>query len=86
MDLIIEFAIETAMRRSEIFNLQHANIDFREKVAHLIITKNGEQRDVPLSKKAILTIERQPKNEVDRVFGSWRHIDAVTNNFRIVAG
>lgn len=44
------FAIETAMRRGEILALTKANVF--EKHVHLPKTKNGEARDVPLTKKA----------------------------------
>ena len=41
--------IETAMRPTEIFSLEPAQIDFAADVAHLEQTKNGDSRDVPLS-------------------------------------
>lgn len=44
------FAIETAMRRGEILSIRRANI-FKDHI-HLADTKNGEERDVPLTKKA----------------------------------
>lgn len=47
------FALETAMRAGEIVNLQRQNVFISERYVHLEMTKNGEQRDVPLSKKAI---------------------------------
>lgn len=44
------FAIETAMRRGEILGL--TKTDIFEKHVHLPKTKNGEARDVPLTKRA----------------------------------
>ena len=44
------FALETAMRRGEILALTKDNIF--EKHVHLPVTKNGDARDVPLTKQA----------------------------------
>lgn len=49
---IIVLALETAMRQGEILSLQWEHIDFSRRVAHLVDTKNGESRDVPLSMSA----------------------------------
>ena len=46
---IINIAIETAMRRSEILALEWDHIDWQRKCALLPITKNGRSRWVPLS-------------------------------------
>lgn len=45
-------ALETAMRKGEILSLRWADIDFDARYAHLDMTKNGDERDVPLSKSA----------------------------------
>ena len=47
---IIEFAIETGMRRSEILKLKWENID--NGIASLYDTKNGEDRYIPLTRHA----------------------------------
>lgn len=46
-------ALETAMRKGEILSLRWADIDFDGRYAHLDMTKNGDERDVPLSKAAM---------------------------------
>lgn len=46
-------ALETAMRKGEILSLRWADIDFGARSAHLDITKNGDERDVPLSQAAL---------------------------------
>lgn len=46
-------ALETAMRKGEILSLRWADIDFEERHAHLDMTKNGDERYVPLSKAAM---------------------------------
>lgn len=50
---VVLFAIETAMRQSEILSLAWSDIDLAERVALLKDTKNGEKREVPLSSAAI---------------------------------
>ena len=58
---IIEFAIETAMRRSEILSLRWENIDREYTMATLRDTKNGLKREVPLTKKAKQVIRSLPE-------------------------
>ena len=48
--LIIEFARETGMRRSEILKLKWT--DFKDGLDCLKDTKNGDERTIPLTKKA----------------------------------
>ena len=50
---IIEFAYITAMRFGEITKLEVTDIDFQNKLAKLRDTKNGEDRIVPLTDRAI---------------------------------
>ena len=57
--LIIVFAIETGMRRSEILGLEWHQVDFNRQTALLPITKNGSTREVPLSHKALDVLRRQ---------------------------
>lgn len=51
-----QMAIETAMRQGEVLGLTWANI--RGRVAHLPKTKNGDARDVPLSSRAMVLLEK----------------------------
>lgn len=55
------FAIETAMRAGEICSLTPEDVDTRHKVAHLKKTKNGDERDVPLTDRAIVLLQSLPK-------------------------
>jgi integrase len=59
---LVEFAVETAMRRGELLSLRWSDIDFSERVAHLQVTKNGESRDVPLSSRAINVLQALPRS------------------------
>lgn len=49
MHAVIIIALETGMRQGEILALRWEHIDLRGRIAHLPETKNGTQRDVPLS-------------------------------------
>lgn len=50
---VIDIAIETAMRRSEILGLEWSHIDWEKSKALLPLTKNGRARWVPLSDLAL---------------------------------
>jgi integrase len=50
--------IETAMRKGEMLSLEREQVNGR--IAHLLKTKNGDERDVPLSKAALAIIDRLP--------------------------
>lgn len=49
---LIILAIETGMRRGELLDLRWEHVDATLRVAHLPLTKNGDSRDVPLSRRA----------------------------------
>ena len=61
------FAIETAMRAGEIIGMTWNDVNVDVRVAKLRDTKNGFDRDVPLSREAIRILEQLPKS--DPVFG-----------------
>jgi integrase len=67
---IIILAIETAMRRGELLQLRWEHVDLKLSVAHLPLTKNGDSRDVPLSRRAVQTLQelRAEGIEQDCVF------------------
>jgi integrase len=58
---IVQFAIETAMRRSEICGLRWENVDLSGRVAMLPDTKNGTFRRVPLSSVAVSVLTSFPR-------------------------
>jgi len=80
LPVIIELAVETAMRRSELVMLRKDQI--RGKVAFLEDTKNGERRSVPLSKRAVELLEGLP-TPIDG--GRFFHLklDSVSNYFAL---
>ena len=63
----IEFAIETAMRRSELLAIKWTDVCLEIGFAKLHDTKNGESRTVPLTARA-RCILRALKNNTDYVF------------------
>ncbi|WP_375786302.1 tyrosine-type recombinase/integrase [Bradyrhizobium sp. Pha-3] len=67
---LIVLAIETGMRRGELLELRWEHVDLKRGVAHLPLTKNGDSRDVPLSRRAIETLHqvRAGGPKMDRVF------------------
>ncbi|WP_198046120.1 site-specific integrase [Cupriavidus taiwanensis] len=50
---ILDLALETAMRRSEILGLEWERISFEQRSIQLVETKNGTPRGVPLSRRAM---------------------------------
>ena len=80
LPVIIELAVETAMRRSELVMLRRDQI--RGRVALLEDTKNGERRSVPLSSRAAELLEGLP-TPIDG--GRFFHLklDSVSNYFAL---
>ena len=64
---IIICALQTGMRRGEIFNLKWANIDFDYEYIELLETKSGKSRKVPISSKLMKVLE-EVKNSTEYVF------------------
>jgi integrase len=65
---LAEFAIETAMRKSEILSLTWKNVSLSRRVAQLVTSKNGEARTVPLSLRAVALLTALPKTQDGPVF------------------
>lgn len=65
---IIQFAIQTGMRRGELMGLTWADIDLPNRKAYLHSTKNGEPRQVPLTKKAIAILDELKTIGTNEVF------------------
>lgn len=76
---IIRLLTETAMRRGELSKLRWENIDLKDRIAHLLDTKNGEDRTVPLSSRAMAALQALPRRIDGRVFGM--SPDAITRAF-----
>jgi len=50
---VVRFAVATGLRRGEILSLKWRNIDLKNRVCFLPMTKNGHPRQAPLSSSAI---------------------------------
>ena len=71
---IVEFAINTCMRQGEIFNLKWEDVDFNTGLIHLLKTKTGEKREIPMNEsvKSILARVKRPTGAV-YVFSSFNN-------------
>lgn len=63
---IVQFSIETGMRKSEPFRLEWTDVDLKRRVALLRETKNGKPRAVPLSSSAVKILTQD--DEAENVF------------------
>ena len=70
MGLAVELAIETAMRLGEIMSIKWQNVYTSERYVHLIDTKNGDERRVPLSTRAVALLKaaKEVRGEGEKVF------------------
>ncbi|MCB5206700.1 site-specific integrase [Methylovorus mays] len=59
---VVRFALETAMRQSEILRLEWSDINIQKSTARARDTKNGDDRFIPLSSKAIALLAEQPRS------------------------
>ena len=78
---VVRLALETAMRRGEIASIRWRDVDLNNRIVHLYETKNGEDRDVPLSPIAVGIFKSLSKvRRIDGlVFGI--RADAITKAF-----
>ena len=61
-------AIETGMRRSELLNIEWQSININNSLCRVLYTKNGEERIIPLSTKAIDVLKQLPRAIKGKVF------------------
>ena len=76
---IVQFALETAMRRSEIAGMTWDRVDLKKKTVSLHDTKNGEKRIVPLSPEAVRILSGIPRRLDGEVWGM--EPDSITQAF-----
>lgn len=67
---VVTFALETAMRRSEVLGIRWPDVDFERGFVRLALTKNGQGRIVPLTAHALalLVRRREAAGDEPRVF------------------
>ena len=82
---IVEFAINTGMRQGEIFNLKWEDVDYNTGLIHLLKTKSGNKREVPMNEnvKNVLARVKRPQDAV-YVFSSYHNkpFDNVKRSFK----
>lgn len=80
---LVILALETAMRLGELLALEWKHIDLNKQTAYLPMTKNGEARVVPLSRRAVETLRFIPRYiQSLRVFWVWAKADSFENVWR----
>ena len=65
---LVIVAIETAMRRGELIGLERKYLKIDNRTAYLPMTKNGDSRTIPLSTRAIATLNKIPIHISVKVF------------------
>lgn len=65
---LYEFSVETACRQGEALKLNWADVDLSRRFAVFRGTKNGEDRVIPLSSKAISVLRSLPRDLKGNVF------------------
>jgi len=64
---LVVTALQTGMRKGEILNMQWRNIDFNNRIIHILDTKSCDSREVPISDKLNNLLQTLPK-EAEYVF------------------
>ncbi len=65
---IIQIALRTAMRKSEVLNMRWEDISLEAHTLHITRSKNGHSRTIPLSDKTIRLFKRLSPKENGDVF------------------
>ena len=76
---LVRFALETAMRRSEIAGMTWDRVDLKKRTVVIPETKNGERRIVPLSTEAVRILSSLPRKIDGEVWGM--EPDSITQAF-----
>ena len=75
---IMQLAIETAMRAGEMLRISWKDVEFDARLVKLYKTKNGDDRDVPLSSRAVALLEKLQPARPDptaRIFPDYARSD-----------
>jgi len=59
---LVQLALETGMRQSEILGIEWDDVDLKRKFVRLPDTKSGDPRDVPLSPVALDVLQAMPRS------------------------
>ena len=66
--MVHRFSIETAIRQGELLKIRYDHINWNKRLLTLYDTKNGEDRNIPLSQKAFLILSSLPRQFDRRMF------------------
>ncbi|MHB8414611.1 MAG: site-specific integrase [Acidiferrobacteraceae bacterium] len=83
---LVALALETGMRRSELLALRWAHTDLRKKTVRLLDSKNGEDRGVPLSSRALTVLRTLPRSTKRSSSLSWPTRPAEQSRRCVAAG
>ena len=61
LKLIVKLALKTGMRRNEILTLKWQNVDLKNNVFELLVTKSGKGRKIPIAKTIRKFLEKLKK-------------------------
>lgn len=67
LPVLIRLAVETGMRRGELLSMRWEDMNMYERTVRLTMTKNGDERTIPLSPRAFDALLKAPRAS-DRVF------------------
>lgn len=82
---MVEFGVETAMRRGEVLALRWRHINAAKRTLHIPVAKNGHPRTIPLTTRALAILaERRPEavapdaavfpTTEDAIKTAWRYV------------
>jgi len=81
LEVITIVGIETAARLGELLNLKWKHINLDKQTAQLLDTKNGEDRTIPLSPRAVAVLKSLPRHINGRVFYRWSASDSINKTW-----
>lgn len=76
LEAIVQVALETGARLGELLKLRWKDVNLTKCTAKLFDTKNGEDRVIPLSPKALGALKSLPRHIGGRVFWRWAAADS----------
>lgn len=80
---LVELALETAMRLGEMLSMTWGQVSVENRTISLFDTKNGEDRTIPLSSRAIAILQSiTPDKNCSRVFHLWRRSDSIKGSWK----
>lgn len=76
LEAIAVIGIETAARLGELLKLDWRHVNLDKRTAQLLDTKNGDDRGIPLSSRAVAALKSLPRHIGGKVFYRWAASDS----------